>query len=112
MSISTYTPGSLASGQVASSVGAIYTATSPIIAAFIQRVTFFNNSATPQTIILYIHQAGNTRRAVRQWVLAQYESAAWPDEGVACDLSTGDTLDAITTTASQVDYTVTGVTGT
>lgn len=74
--------------------------------AFVKRITFGNNSTTTQTLLLYLLRASSTKRLLRQYSLAQYETGDY-DEIV---LSAGDAIQAVTTTASEVDYTVFGAT--
>jgi hypothetical protein len=92
-------------GQIASSEGQIYYA--PTKSTFAKSVFLFNTSATTQTISLYVRRAPSaTSRQFRQIVLKQYESA----DITPPLLSPGDSIRADTTTASVVDYVITGET--
>ena len=101
----TFTAKSLADGQVATSAGAIYTATAT---TYVKQVTFFNTNAADQTILVYINRAG-TDRKIRRFVLAQNESADLLDGAQSIILENGDIIKAETTTTTAVDYVVWGV---
>lgn len=107
--MTTFTGASLADGQVASSVGAIYTCPGSTV-AFIKQVSFFNNSATPQTVVVSVTRLTSSARKLMQFTLNQNEVGYLVGPGSSIELSAGDTINAVTTTATQVDYFVTGVT--
>ena len=86
-------------------MGSIYTCPSSTT-TFVKTITFGNTGSSSQTILLYLLRSGSSKRLLRQYQLAQYETGNYGD----IVLSTGDALQAITTTASQVDYTVVGTT--
>ena len=97
----------LADGFVATSVGAIFTATADT-ATYVKSITLGNTNAAEQTVKLYINNSG-TNRFWRQFTLAQYESADVLDGAQSIILSDGDSIQAETTTSSAVAYTVSGV---
>ena len=99
---------SLADGQVATTWGAIYTSTG--VKTILRSVDFFNTNAASQTLELRITRSGMTARKLPRATLAQNESLRLLTDGEVIVLSSGDTLDAQTTTATAVDYTVTGAT--
>lgn len=101
-----FTGGSLADGKVPVTVGAIYTASSVALLKF---VSFYNTSATQQTVNVHIRRgsAGATRRQLYRFTLSQYETATINE---TITLSSGDRFDADTTTASAVDYVISGAT--
>jgi hypothetical protein len=99
----------MADGQLSNSVASIYTVGSPYSTAFVKNIVLFNNSATPQTVTVYILRSGSTKRGYRQFQMAQYESVDVVQGGQSIELSVGDAIQAVTTTASEVDYTVWGV---
>lgn len=103
-----FTAGTLADGQVATSVTALYTVPGATT-AYLKSVTFLNTNAATQTLIVSVKRSGGTSRKVRQYTLAQNESADYIEPGSALLLSTGDAVEAITTTGTAVDYTVSGV---
>lgn len=94
-------------GQLPNSKAAILTvpgATSYYLKTFF----LFNTNAATQTILLYINSSGTSRQFARI-VLAQNESADIIEQGESIELAAADTIEAVTTTASAVDYTITGV---
>lgn len=96
-----FTTKNAANGQVANTKTTIYTASS--VTAYRPCVTFFNTNAATQTITLYYKASAGTSRSLRQFSLAQFQSAVFDERLI---LNTGDVLEAVTTTASAVDYTV------
>lgn len=102
--------GSLADGQVATTTGTIYTVPGATVTV-LKSVTFYNTNATTQTLNVYVTRSGGTRRQLRQFSgVAQYESVDLLAGGETIVLSTGDILEADTTTTTAVDYMVTGAT--
>jgi hypothetical protein len=105
--VSRYTAGSLADGQVATTVGTIYTASaSVIVRAFI----LYNSNAATQTTNVYVTRSGGTRRQLYRFSLAQYESITVLSGGEILALSSGDIIEADTTTSTAVDYLIAGET--
>ena len=103
-----FVAGSLASGQVANAVAAIYTASTRVV---VRSLNFYNTNAAGQTINVYITRSGQTRRQLyRSSSIAQYARLAFLSGGEVLILSGGDTIDADTTTASAVDYYIGGAT--
>lgn len=98
-----FTGGTLSDGQVPVAVAPLYTAGS---VAMLKFVSFFNTNATRQTVNVYIRRGVN-RRQIYQFDLGQYETATI-DETIS--LSSGDRIDADTTTASAVDFIISGAT--
>jgi len=92
----------LADGQVSTSAAEILSGG----AAGAQRVTcsFVNTNAAAQTLIVTFKRNGGTSRVIRRAVLAQYESL----EIRGLPMDAGDSLLAVTTTASAVDYVIGG----
>ena len=102
-----FTPRALSDGQLPNSIGVIFTATADI-ATYVKTVSLFNTNVTQQIIDLYVNRSG-VNRQWRRIQLDQYESAEALTNGDSKLLEAGDTLLAVTTTASAVDYTVDGV---
>lgn len=101
----------LASGQVANSETAIYTAPSGGTdkAAYLTKVTFYNTNTTAEVVRVWVKPAGGTaRRIPPRLSLLQDESADIVADGKSILLGPGDALEAATTTASKVDYAVFG----
>lgn len=91
------------------------TTPAPIVTApggqnlYIKQLLLFNENAATQTILLYLMPTGGTPLPFRQLVLEQNESAAVLEDGESITLTAGDEILAVTTTASAVDFTATGV---
>ena len=101
---------SLADGQVATTTGTLYTVPGATTAV-LRSVTFFNTNATDQTINVYVTRSGGTRRQLRRFTpVVQYGSVDLLVDGEVLILSTGDVLEADTTTTTAVDYLITGAT--
>ena len=98
----TYSAGTLSDGQVAATWGAVYTATGPTL---VRSIEIYNTGSTVETVAVGITRSGGTRRQIRQVLLSANEAASFDE---VYSLSTGDSLDAQTTTATQVDYVVMG----
>jgi hypothetical protein len=100
----TFSPKVLGEGQVASSKGTIYTVPAST-SAYVKSITFYNTNAATQTLNIYL-KPGATSRQIRRVSLAQYESYEFTSPYV---LETGDLIEADTTTATAVDYIITGI---
>lgn len=99
------TPKILANGQVAAVKTTIYTV--PVGAnAIIRTVTFVNVGGVTETIQLYVKPSGGTSRKFSRALLLADEFAHEEDIGT---LEAGDELEAETTNAASVDFTVMGV---
>jgi hypothetical protein len=103
----TFTGATLADGQLANAEADIYTS---VAVTYVRNVAFAHQNAATQTIYVYILRSGGTHRFWKRFVLAQYEQADCIDGGQSLILSAGDKIRAYTTTATAVDYVVTGVT--
>lgn len=99
--------GSLADGQLQTSKSTIYTVEARA-GMRLNQINLFNDNAVAQTIILYIKRKGCGSRKLRQWVLNQNEAGTFLSAGEHFSISVDDALEAETTTASAVDYLVTG----
>jgi len=99
------TPKILANGQVASAKTTIYTV--PVnLHAIIRTVTFVNVGGVTETVQLYVKAFGGTSRKFSRALLLADEFAHEEDIGT---LEQGDELEAETTNAASVDFTVMGV---
>ena len=97
----------LGEGQLPTTKGTLYTV--PVAAVtYVKRISFFNDNAAAQTIIVYV-KPGATSRKWRRYVLEQNEAVDLLDHGDALILEAGDTIEAQTTTATAVDYLLMGV---
>lgn len=98
---------SLADGQLASSKGTIYTAPTAK-QAVIKRITLVNTHTSAETVNLYFKASGGTSRRIipKDTSLAASNMLVMDDE---ITLEAADILEGDTTTASKVDYVITGV---
>lgn len=103
-----FTAGTLADGQAATSLTAIYTVPADTV-AYIKSLSLYNTNAAEQTVGMKITRSGSSSRFYRQFVLAQNESADAVSPGTSIQLSAGDVISLITTTATALDYLLTGV---
>jgi hypothetical protein len=101
----TTTPKILADGQLASSKTTIYTVPASS-QAIIRTVSFTHVAGGTQTVILYVKKISGISRVFSRAVLLANEFAHEEDIGT---LDTGDVLEAETTNAASVDFTVMGV---
>lgn len=76
--------------------------------AYVKQIFLHNVSATKQVIDLWL-KANATARKWRRLELEQNESADLLEDGEALQLEQGDTIEALTTTAAVVSFTITGV---
>ena len=97
----------LADGTLPTSQTAIYTVPAATV-TYVKSLSLFNDNAAQQTIVLYLNVSGSARKW-RRYVLAQNESAEVLEGGETVILNTGDTIEAVTTTAAAVPYVITGV---
>lgn len=103
-----FTGGSLADGQVAVAWGTLYGPSG--IKAILRSADFNNTNAATQTLEFAITRSGSSRRVIARVALLQYEKCELLTDGEVITLSASDVLEARTTTASAVDYTITGAT--
>lgn len=99
---------SLSDGQVATTTGAILTVDSSVN-VMVRSATFFNTNAATQTLNIYVTRSGGTRRQLYQTSVAQNASYDLLSSGEVMCLSSGDVLEADTTTTTAVDYLITGI---
>lgn len=101
-----FTGKSLADGQVATAWATIYGPAG--VKAILRSADFFNTNAVTQTLELRITRSGSAARKLPRVTLAQNETLRLLTDGEVLVLSTLDVLQAQTTTATAVDYTITG----
>jgi hypothetical protein len=99
----TFTADLLADGQLPAAKAAIYTVPGSTV-AYVRTIKLYNTNAATQTILVYIN--GGTSRKQYRCVLAVNESAEIDDR---LTLGAADTIEAESTNAASVDYTVHGV---
>jgi len=98
---------SLADGQLASSKGTIYTAPTAK-QAIIKKITLVNTNTSAEAVNLYFKASGGTSRRIipKDLTLGIGYLLVMDDEQT---LEAADIIEADTTTASKVDFVVTGV---
>lgn len=97
----------LGNGQLPASNGDLYTVPAST-SATISVIILVNTNSTTETVNLYILPAGGTARKIIPSdynLLARYQIEA----GQKITLGAGDKIQGYTTTASKVDYTISGV---
>lgn len=98
----------LADGNLPIAQGAIYTVLFGVT-AYVKQLLLFNSNAADQTIQLWLVTTSATPRPWRRLVLAQNQSAVVLEHGEAVTLEASHSIQAQTTTADAVSYTITGV---
>jgi len=107
--MTTFTGKSLADGLLTTSVDALYTVPAATV-AYVGSLSLFCDTATPQTVQLYIKRAGGTARKWRRFVFnQQYDHADVFENGARIVLAAGDEIDGVSTTGAVVAFVVTGV---
>lgn len=99
---------SLADGQVATTWDNIYAPSG--VKGIVKSATFFNTNAASQTLEFRVTRSGRAARKFPRVTLAQNESCDLVSDGEVLVLSDGDVLQAQTTTATAVDFTISGAT--
>lgn len=103
--MATSTPKVLAEGQVAAAKGTIYTVPAGK-QAIMRTVAFTHVAGGTQTVQLYVKKSGSVSRKFSRAQIATNEFAHEEDIGT---LSAADELEAETTDAASVDFSVHGV---
>jgi hypothetical protein len=98
---------SLAANTVQTALAALFTA-SAALCTYVKSLSLSNTNAITQTIDVYL-TIGGTDFFFRRFVLALDESADVLSDGATWELSPGDAIKAVTTTAGAVPFTITGV---
>jgi hypothetical protein len=97
----------LAQGQLPTSTAAALYTVPASTTARIRFFSAFNTNAAQQTVDVFVDAAG-TQRQIGIAVLDQDEHARFIDEGEELQLASGDAIYAQTTTATAVDYIISG----
>jgi len=103
-----FTGKSLADGTVANTQTAIYTVPASTV-AYISGISLYCNTATPQTVAMYVKRSGGTARLIAHYIFSQQHDHVPNVLDDRLVLAAGDAVEAITTTAAVVPYVVTGV---
>lgn len=97
----------LAEGQFANSKGTLYTVPASTT-AYVKSLFVYNTNAATQTVDVYL-KPGSTSRQIVKLTLLQNESANICDIVGSFTLEAGDLIEGATTTASALDFVITGV---
>lgn len=97
----------LASGQVTTAQSDIYKVGAGIVSARIEKVTFFNDSAGAQTMIVFVKPSFDAARKLRQFILQASDGGEYLEPGEFLPLGNGDSLQA-STSGSTLDFVVFG----
>jgi hypothetical protein len=100
--------GSLAQGQLATTVGGavIFTATG---VSFVKMLNVINKIGTQQQVYVYLRRSGESSSVLfASTILDQYQRDRLIGSDDALTLSPGDTIEAETTTAAAVDFWISG----
>lgn len=97
----------LADGQLPTTKGTLYTVPGGTT-TYVKFLSVFNTNAASQAIVIYVNSSGTSRKIARL-VLTQDQFARVIDKDEALVLEAGDLIEAETTTATAVDYTIQGV---
>ena len=100
-----YVGTSLADGQLPNVVGTLFTAT---VSTIIRSFDVYNDGGSQQEVIVYILRDGSTTRKVGRAELKANEFAEVLSDGKVWVLSVDDSIQAESSNANQVDYTITG----
>ncbi len=105
-----FTGASLNDGQVATSWGTVY-GPGAGAKAILRSADFHNTNAVTQTVEFAITRSGSSRRIIARVAgLLQNEKVELLTDGEVITLSASDVLEAQTTTATAVDFVITGAT--
>lgn len=96
----------LAQGQLANAKATLYTVPA-VTSAYVKFFSVLNVAATAQNVEIFVNTAG-TSRQIAYVTLAPNHSARIIDKDEALTLETGDLIEGLSTSATSVDYVITG----
>jgi hypothetical protein len=99
----TITAKALADGQLPTTKGALYTAPANTM-TYVKSIVAHNTNAADQIVVLSVNRSG-TSRVIARAVLGQNETLYY---NAPLTLEADDAIEGVTTTASAVDYTISG----
>jgi hypothetical protein len=103
-----FTGSILANGQLPNAKTTLYTVPA-LTRAYVKFINAFNTGAGAETVLFYLKKAAGTSRILGRAVLAQNEQSRVVDKEETLNLGPGDVIEGQTTTATTVDYLITGV---
>ena len=98
---------SLADGQLPAAKATIYTVPA-LTKTYVKWLSVHSTSGTAQEVIIYVKRSGSTSRVIYRALMADAETGYVIDKDMTLTLSTGDVIEGTTTTATVVDYLITG----
>ena len=103
-----FTYKSLADGQLAAAKATLYTVPASTTAA-IKQICYTNTDAVDRTVNLYVKRSGSSSRRIipKDMLLAAGNTMYWGDADTM-ELSTGDIIEGDASSATIVDYVITG----
>jgi hypothetical protein len=96
----------LANGQLPNSKGTLYTVPAST-QAVIKSITLYNTNTTAETVALYILKSAGTSRQISTGSLVA--SGGFMIDDTEYTLGAGDIIQGNTTTASKVDFVISGI---
>jgi hypothetical protein len=102
-----FAPKAIADGELPTTLSVLFTATANI-GTYVKELTLFNNNAVNQVIELFVNRQGVDRSWRRLEIELNEQGDALTD-GETMLLEVGDTISGRTTTASAVDFIISGV---
>jgi hypothetical protein len=102
----TITIKNLGNGQLPSSAGDLYEVPAST-QAIVSGITLYNTNTTTESITIYYLESGGTARVLVTWPLPT--TATFIFDSPKLTLGSGDRIRGVTTTASKVDFTISGV---
>ena len=105
--MATITARQLADGQLANSIGTLYTATSVI--AYVKSIVYVNTGAGTNLVNLYVKPSGGTARRIIAKNTSLLTNEAMEFD-VPIVLDSGDLISGDATSATEVDFTIYGAT--
>ena len=107
--MATYSGKILAEGQLPNAKGTLYTCPA-LTVTYIKFMAVTNEvGAGTELVVIYVKKSGSTSRVVCNGTLEEKEMIRVLDDGETLELSAGDLIEGETTTATTVDYVITGV---
>lgn len=98
----------LAQGQLPVAKGTLFTAPNAT-RVYVKFMNIFNTNAAQQAIFIYAKTLGGTSRIICRATLDQNEQERVLEKEETLNMGPGDEIEGQTTTASAVDYTISGV---
>lgn len=98
---------SLADGQLPNGKGTLYTVPGAT-KTYLVSINLYNSNTTDEVVVLYAKRSGSSSRVIYSATLSAGQGAEVLSGGAKIILSAADLIEGTTTTASKVDYTITG----